>query len=105
MSNRRKIKGERNLRYNLTIWSENCAFGILNDIIENVTLVHLMDSLVNLNCAIIIVGHWVFDYNYKKALCLTQVLMDLICSSIGGELVATFRSVFYAVRYIWGIRL
>ena len=32
MSNRRKIKGEQNLRYNLTIWSENDAFDILNEI-------------------------------------------------------------------------
>ena len=58
MSNRRIIKGEQNLRYNLTIWSENDAFDILNDICENVTLVHLMDSLGNLNCGIIIVEYW-----------------------------------------------
>ena len=61
-----------------------------------------MDSLGNVNHAISIVGHWIFDSNYKKALCLTQELLDIICSpSIGEELVATFRSVFYAVRYIW----
>ena len=102
MSNRRKIKVEQNLRYNLTIWSKNDAFDILNDISENVTLVQLMDSLGNVNHANIIVGHCIFDYNYKKALFLTQVLMDLICStSIGEEIVATFRSVFYAVIYIW----
>ena len=45
MSNRRKIKGEQNLRYNLTIWSKNDSFDILNDISENFTLVQLMDSL------------------------------------------------------------
>ena len=32
MSNRRKIKGEQNLRYNLKIWREDDAFDILNDI-------------------------------------------------------------------------
>ena len=58
MSNRRKIKGEQNLRYNLTIWNKNDAFDILNEISENVTLVQLMDSLGNVNHAIIIVGHW-----------------------------------------------
>ena len=58
MSNRRKIKGEQNLRYNLTIWSENNAFDILNDIREDVTLVQLMDSLGNVNHAVIIVRHW-----------------------------------------------
>ena len=51
---------------------ENDAFDILNDISENVTLVQLMDSLVNMNHVINIVGHWIFDSNYKKAICLTQ---------------------------------
>ena len=58
MTNRRKIKGEHNRRYNLTIWSENDDFDILNDIIENVTLVQLIESLGNVNNAIIIVGNW-----------------------------------------------
>ena len=34
MKNRIKIKGEQNLRYNLTIWKKNDAFDILNDISE-----------------------------------------------------------------------
>ena len=84
------------------IWKKNDAFDILNEISEDVTLVQLMESLVNVNRAIGIIGHWVFDYNYKKSLCLTQLLMDLICDpSIDEELVATFQSVFNAVRYIW----
>ena len=57
MSNRKKNKGEQNLRYNLTIWKKNDAFDILNDIRDNVTLVQLMDSLGNLNHDISIVGH------------------------------------------------
>ena len=72
MKNRRKIKGEQNLQYNLTIWKRNDNFDILNDISECVTLVQLMDSLGNVNHAIIIVGYWIFDSNYKKALFLTQ---------------------------------
>ena len=72
MSNKRKRKGEQNLRYNLTIWNRNDAFDILNDISENVTLVQLMVSLGNVNRAFSIVGHWIFDSNYKKVLCLTQ---------------------------------
>ena len=71
MTNRRKIKGEQNLRYNL-IWKKNDAFDIINDISENVTLVHLMDSLVNANHYISILGHWIFDSNYNKSLSLTQ---------------------------------
>ena len=58
MTNKRKIAGEQNLRNNLTIWSGNDTFDILNDISENVTLVQLIDSLGNVNHAIIIVGHW-----------------------------------------------
>ena len=66
MSSKIKIKGEQNLRYNLTIWSKNDAFDILNDISENFTLVNLMDSPGTLNCAIIIVGHWIFSSYYNN---------------------------------------
>ena len=72
MINRRKVKREHNLRYNLTIWNKNDAFDILNDISEDVNLVQLMESLGNVSRAIIIVWHWIFDSNYKKALCLKQ---------------------------------
>ena len=72
MSNTRRIKGEQKLRYNMTIRKKNYAFDILNDISEDVTLVQLMDSLGNVNHAISIVGYWIFDSNYKKALYLTQ---------------------------------
>ena len=41
MSNRIKIKGEQNVRYNLTILNKNDAFDILNGISEIFTLVHL----------------------------------------------------------------
>ena len=66
MRNRRKTKGEQNLQYNLTIWKRNDEFDILNDISEDVTLVQLMDSLGNVNHAIIIVEYWIFDSNYTK---------------------------------------
>ena len=72
MTKRMKIKGEHNLRYNLKVWKKNDAFYILKDISENVTLVQLIDALENVNHAISIVGHWIFDSNYEKSLCLTQ---------------------------------
>ena len=72
MTNRIIIKGEQNLRYNMTIQKKNEYFGVLNDISGNVTLVQLMDSLGCVNHAINIVGHWIFYSNYKKSLCLTQ---------------------------------
>ena len=78
LSNRIKIKGEQNLRYNMTMWRGKDSFDILNDINENVTLVQLLNSLGNVNNAISIVGNWIFDSNYEKALSLTQELLDLI---------------------------
>ena len=72
MKNRRKIKDEQNLQYNLTIWKENDDFDIPNDISEYVTLVKLMDSLGNVNHAISIVGYSIFDSNYRKALFFSQ---------------------------------
>ena len=68
MKNRIKIKGEQNLRYNLTIWKKNDAFDILNDISEKNNLLQLMDSLGNQNNYISIVWHWIFDSNYNKAI-------------------------------------
>ena len=70
MKNRRKIKGEQNLRYNVKIWKKNDDFDILNDISEDVILVQLMESLGNVNHDISISGHWIFYSNYEKALFL-----------------------------------
>ena len=54
-----------------------------------------MDSLGNVDHAISIVGYWLFDSNYDKALYLTQESLDLICSPyFGEEQVADIRSVF-----------
>ena len=80
MKNRRKIKGNHNLRYNMKIWKKYDDFDILKDISENVNLVQLMGSLVNVNHDISIIGHWIFDSNYNKALCLKHKSLDLICS-------------------------
>ena len=80
---RRKV--EQHLRYNLKILKKEGYLDILNDIRENVTLVWLMDSLVNVNHYISIVRSWVFDSNYEKALCLTIESLDIICSPSVGE--------------------
>ena len=72
------MKVEQNLRYNITAWKGKDDFDIPDEISENVTLVQLMDSLGNVNNAISIVGHWVFDSNYKKALFFIQELLDPI---------------------------
>ena len=59
MKNKRRIKGEQDLQYNLTIWKKNDDFYILNEISEYVTLIQLMESLENVNRDISIVGHWI----------------------------------------------
>ena len=51
---------------------KNDDIDILNDTSEDVTLVQLMDSLGNVNHGISVVGYWIFDSNYKKALFLTR---------------------------------
>ena len=61
------------------------AFDILNDISENVTMVQLMNTIRNINYAISIVYHWLFDSKIKKALHLTTESLDLICSPSVGE--------------------
>ena len=73
-------KGEHHRIYNLNKWKKKGVFDILNEISENVTLVQLMDNLVNVNHAISIVGYWIFDSNYLKTLHLTRKSLDIICS-------------------------
>ena len=46
------------------------SYDIMKEIGKHVTLVQLMDSLGNDNHAISVVGYWIFDSNYEKALVL-----------------------------------
>ena len=85
ISNRIKRKGEQNLIYNLMIWKKSDAFDIINDISKFFTLVQLTELIGNVNNAISIVGHWIFDLNHKKALFLTQESLDIICYPSIGE--------------------
>ena len=76
-------------------------YKILEDISENVTLVQLMDSLVNVNRAISVVGYWIFDSNYEKSLVHNKASLDMICAPSFGEYqAAKFKLVFTAVKYI-----
>ena len=60
-----------------------------------------MDSFLNVNHAISVVGYWIFDSNYKKVLVLNRALLDIICAPSFGEVqAAKFELVFTAVRYI-----
>ena len=77
-------------------------YKMLEDISENITLVQLMDLLRNVNHAISVVGHWIFDSNYEKSHVLNRALLDMICApSVGKEQDAIIASVFTTVRYIY----
>ena len=66
-------------------------YEILENISANVTLVQLMDSLGNVNHAISVVGSWIFDSNYERALVLNKASLDMIFApSVGEEQAARF---------------
>ena len=72
LKNEKIIKGEPKLHYGLMKYKQTGSYKILKYIIENVTLVQLMDSLGNVNSAISVVGYWIFDSNYMKSLVLNR---------------------------------
>ena len=72
LKNKKRNVGEARVHYNLIKYKKMREYKILEDISENVTLVQLMDSLGNVNHAISVVGNWIFDSNYEKALFLNR---------------------------------
>ena len=99
MKNENKIKGEPKVHYSLREYKNMGSYDILTDMSKNVTLFKLMDSLVNMNYAISVLGYWIFDSKYEKALVLNRESLDMICApSVGEEQVAVFETVFTAVR-------
>ena len=90
------------MHYKLIKFKNKGDYKILEDISANVTLVQLMDSLVNVNRAISVVGSCIFDSNYERALVLNKASLDMICApSVGEEQAAIFEKVYYSVRYIF----
>ena len=76
-------------------------YKVLEDISANITLGQMMDSLVNVNHAISVVGSWIFDSDYERALVLNKASLDMICTpSVGEEQADIFEKYYYAVRYI-----
>ena len=57
----------------------------MKDISEHVTLFQLIDLLGNGDHAISVVGCFIFDSNYKKALVLNTASLDMICAPYVGE--------------------
>ena len=60
-------------------------YKILEDISANVTLVQLMDLIGNVNHAISVVGNWISELNYERALILNGASLDMIFAPSVGE--------------------
>ena len=102
LKKKKRNVGEARMIYNLIKYKKMREYKILEGISENFTLVQLMDSLGNVNRAISVVGNWIFESNYEKALVLNWASLEMICTpSVGEEQAAKFESVFTAVRYIY----
>ena len=55
-----------------------------------------------MNHAISVVGSWIFESNYERALVLNKASLDMLCApSVGEEQASKFEKVYYAVRYIF----
>ena len=90
INNKRKID-ETKVHYNLIKYKKKGLYKFLEDISKHVTLVQFMDSLGNANHAISVVGNWIVDSNYCKALVLNRESLDMICApSVGEEQDAKF---------------
>ena len=85
MLNHKRNKGETRVHYKLMEYKKMGEYKILEDISANGTLVQLMYSLGNENHAISVVGSWIFDSNYERALVLNKESLDMICAPSVGE--------------------
>ena len=79
MVDKEKNKVKQRLCFKLWIWKKKGSFYILNNISNHVTLVQFMDSIGNVNHAVIVVKKCTFDSNYEKSLPLTIELLNFIC--------------------------
>ena len=58
-----------------------------------------MDYSGNVKHAISVIGYWIFESNYEKALVLNRESLDMICApSVVAEEVAEFETLFTDVR-------
>ena len=102
MLNHKRNKGESRVHYKLIKFKKMGDYKILEDISANFTLVQFMDSIGNVNHAISVVGSWIFDSNYERALLFNKASLDIICVPfVGEEQADIFEKVYYAVRYIY----
>ena len=72
LKNENKIKVEPKVHYSLRKYKKKGSYDSLTEISGNVTLAHLIDSLINVNHDISVVGYWLFDSNYKRVLIINR---------------------------------
>ena len=102
MLNRKRNKSEARVHYKLIKYKKMVDYKSLEDVSANFTLVQLIDLIGNVNHAISVVGNWIFDSNYDRALVLNMAPLDMICApSVGEEQAAKFEKVYYAVRFVF----
>ena len=85
LKNEKIIQSKPRVYYSLVKYKQKGSYDILEDISKNVILVQLMDSLGNVNHTISVVGYWIFDSNYEKALVVNRLSLDMICAPCVGE--------------------
>ena len=101
MKNQVSNPGDKHLHYNIKKLKNQGSCDIIHDISDNFTLVQLMDTVVNVNYVVSIVGYCIFDPNYKFSLLLKIYSLNHICSPLVGEgIFSIFETVFYVVIYI-----
>ena len=72
LKNKKKLKGKARVYYILSKYKKKGSYDIQRDISEHVTLVQLMYSLGSVDCAISVVGNWIFYSNYERAIVLSR---------------------------------
>ena len=83
--NGKSFKGKHKMYYIIRKYKMRGSFGILTDISEHVTLLKLMDYLVNLNHDISVVEYWIFHSSYGKSLVFNRESLDIICAPYFNE--------------------
>ena len=93
------LKNEKRIKVKPKKYKKKDSYDILTEKSEHVNIVQLMDYLGNVNYAISVVGFWIFDSNYEKALVLNRESFDMICAPfVSEEQVAVFETVLTAAR-------
>ena len=72
MTDRVREEGEKNHCYKIVKWGETGKLYILNGIRDHLALVQLVDTAINVNHDVSIIGCWIYDSNHKRALPLIK---------------------------------